>query len=373
MVTAALVEAGCGAGAGESDSQTFAPCAPLESLVAAGTTASCASPPCRAPGIPVLLAADGDTVFFADVRRVFRVDQGGVTFVGTVATAVAGTGSSGAGATAGVPPTIDALWVAAGRLLVVSAGQVYAMAEDGSATAPLGAPLPAGAVYAHDDLYVYAATPADPASGTGSELDRVPLAGGPVERVAMLLPQTSPFVLGVDASRAYVIGTYNGVIVGVDKAGGTASPLALPTYEYAIGFDGAGFLLQRSSDAGGNVVSHVDRDLPSGQSSRLWTDGRFELVAGSSLDPSPFAAAGNYGGYGAGGLIQPRPPPTGEDAESIVYALDTAGLHVAACSHDGVSGFQAPAVGARYAFAIEAPVSGATNSPGGWSIVRFPR
>jgi hypothetical protein len=194
-----------------------------------------------------------------------------------------------------------------------------------------------------------------------------------VERVATLPPQTSPFILGVDASRAYVIGTYNGVIIGVDKAGGRASQLALQTYNYAIGFDGAAFLLQRTSDPGGNVVSYVDRDLPSGQSKRMWTDGPFQLVASSGLDPSPFAAAGNYGGYGAGGLIQPRPPPTGDDAESIVYALDSAGLHIAACSHDGVSGFQAPAVGTRYAFAIEAPVSGATNSPGGWSIVRFPR
>lgn len=376
ILAAAAAGAGCTpAGSGVPDASdtsdaALPSCSALEHVVSAGKAAQCATPPCPVPGTPIRMAADGDTLFFADTARVFRVDTAGLHAVGTPTAADAGAGRPDGGA--GAQATVDALWVATGRLLVVSAGQVYAIAEDGSSVVPVGDPLPAGAAYALDDLYAYAATPADASAIAGSELYRVPLAGGPLQHLATLPPQTSPFFLGVDATRAYAVGTYNGRIVAVDKTGGASTQLGLPTYDYAVGFDGQAFLLQRSGylDGGvGIVVSRIDRDLPSGQSTRLWIDGTIEVVAGSSLDPAPFAAAA-IGGYGAGGFILNQ--PNNRDSEAVVYKLDATGLHLAACIHDGVSELQTPAVGNQFAFAVQTSAGGGVDVTD-WSIVRFAR
>jgi hypothetical protein len=241
------------------------------------------------------------------------------------------------------------------------------MARDGSSVTLLGGPIPLAGTYAKDDAYVYEAMWTDVTHGETAALYRVPLAGGPPARMATLSSLPLPTALYADATNLYVVERSDDRLLAFSKDGAAVTPPPLRPFADIIGFDGSVFFITRGhfDSSSQRYVQEIDRDLLSGESTTLWTDGALELSAGDSFGPMTPTPLGGQGAY-VGGFLAPA--QGGGWSQPLVLKLDTA-LHVQGCTVDPNTTLGALAVGTHFVYVV---VENSADGGSTWGIARLP-
>jgi hypothetical protein len=343
-------------------------CAPLDYVVAPRAAGPlCVALPCSPlTAAPASIRADGDTIYYTDRTQILAVDANGQPQPLGAPPPVTVTESDGT--TLSSQPEIAEFWVEPERFILVANGNVYAMARDGSALTLLGGPIPLGDTYAKDDAYVFEAMFSDGITGETAALYRVPLAGGPPARIATLSSLPMPSALYADATNLYVVERDDYRLLAFTQDGAAVTPPPVRPFADIIGFDGSAFFITREHyDSSSGYVQEIDRDLLSGESTTLWTDGALQLTAGGegfgAMAPIP---PGGQGGY-VGGFRAPVKERTW--GQAVVLKLDTV-LHDQGCTLDPNVTLGALAVGTHDIYVV---VNDDADGGSTWGIARLPR